>query len=99
MNNKLSTFFICCATGCFSVKAQTHYTDAQIAAKSDSLIKKMTLQEKVNMIHGSSSFTSGGVPRLGIPELVTSDGPHGVRVEHGRDWSLDKDVYDSGTYS
>ncbi len=41
----------------------------------------MTLEEKVNMIRASSSFTSGGVPHLGIPELVTSDGPHGVRLE------------------
>ncbi|MDB5191612.1 MAG: glycoside hydrolase family 3 [Segetibacter sp.] len=67
-------------------------------AKIDALIKKMTLEEKVTMIHASSSFTSGGVPRLGIPELVTSDGPHAVRAEHGRDWELDKNVYDSGTY-
>ncbi len=58
----------------------------------------MTLEEKVNMIHASSSFTSGGVPRLGIPELVTSDGPHGVRAENGRDWTQDMNVYDSGTY-
>jgi beta-glucosidase len=101
MNNKLRTFLICFVAGYFSVlsvSAQTHYTDAQIAAKSDSLIKLMTLQEKVNMIHASSSFTSGGVPRLGIPELVTSDGPHGVRVEHGRGWDELKNVLDSGTY-
>ena len=52
------------------------------AAKIRSLIQQMTLEEKVHMIHASSSFTSGGVPRLGIPELVTSDGPHGVRPEH-----------------
>jgi beta-glucosidase len=64
----------------------------------DNLIKQMTLEEKVAMIHASSSFTSGGVPRLGIPEWIMSDGPHGVRVEHGRDWEADKNVYDSGTY-
>lgn len=72
--------------------------NTSVNAKIDALIKKMTLEEKVNMIHASSSFTSGGVPRLGIPELVTSDGPHAVRAEHGRDWELDKNVYDSGTY-
>jgi len=101
MNNKLSTLLLYCLIECFSVfsiKAQTRYTVAQIVAKSDSLIKLMTLQEKVNMIHASSSFTSGGVPRLGIPELVTSDGPHGVRVEHGRGWDEQKNVLDSGTY-
>ncbi len=67
-------------------------------AKITKLIKKMTLEEKVNMIHASSSFTSGGVPRLGIPELTTSDGPHGVRLEHGRGWGTIPNVDDAGTY-
>lgn len=58
----------------------------------------MTLEEKVGMIHGNSSFTSAGIERLGIPELVTSDGPHGVRVEHGRDWTVDTNVDDAATY-
>ncbi|MDB5222190.1 MAG: glycoside hydrolase family 3 [Chitinophagaceae bacterium] len=73
-------------------------TNASTEAKINALIKKMTLEEKVHMIHASSSFTSGGVPRLGIPELVTSDGPHAVRREHGRGWSGLNNVYDSGTY-
>ncbi|HTN20955.1 MAG TPA: glycoside hydrolase family 3 C-terminal domain-containing protein [Pelobium sp.] len=73
-------------------------TAQDVETKINSLIKKMTLEEKVTMIHASSSFTSGGVPRLGIPELTTSDGPHGVRPEHGRDWVLDEGVDDAGTY-
>lgn len=80
-----------------NLKAQTLYNTAT-EAKITSLIKKMTLQEKVAMIHANSSFTSGGVKRLGIPELTTSDGPHGVRVEHGRGWTELKDVNDAGTY-
>ncbi len=68
------------------------------AAKINSLIAQMTLEEKVTMIHASSSFTSGGVARLGIPEFTMSDGPHGVRPEHGRDWELDNNSLDSGTY-
>ncbi len=67
-------------------------------AKIESLLKKMTLEEKIGMIHANSSFTSTGVPRLGIPELTTSDGPHGVRPEHGRDWELDNKGGDSSTY-
>ena len=64
----------------------------------DELLSQMTIEEKVGMIHASSSFTSGGVERLGIPELIMSDGPHGVRLEHGRDWAADENVYDSSTY-
>lgn len=73
--------------------------DAAIYRKIEAQIKQMTVEEKVSMIHASSSFTSGGVIRLSIPELVMSDGPHGVRMEHGRDWRTDNDhVNDSVTY-
>jgi beta-glucosidase len=71
---------------------------AHIEAKVDSLMNQMTVEEKVSLIHASSSFTSGGVERLGIPELIMSDGPHGVRHEHGRDWEKDQDVEDRSTY-
>ena len=69
-----------------------------VESKVEELLSQMTLEEKVNMIHASSSFTSGGVERLGIPELIMSDGPHGVRHEHGRDWVKDEGVQDSSTY-
>lgn len=78
--------------------ASTATSDERIELQIDSLIKLMTLEEKVAMIHATSSFTSGGVPRLGIPELVMSDGPHGVRKEHGRDWKADLKGDDSATY-
>jgi beta-glucosidase len=80
-------------------QSQTKQPDALIYQQIDAQLKRMTLEEKVGMLHASSSFTSGGVARLGIPELTTSDGPHGVRMEHGRDWTPDNDhVNDSGTY-
>jgi beta-glucosidase len=80
---------------CMHAKAQS---PIDTTAAINNLISKMTLEEKVNMIHASSSFTSGGVPRLGVPELTTSDGPHGVRPEHGRGWDLTNNTLDSGTY-
>lgn len=53
-------------------------------AAINALLKKLTLEEKIKMVHANSAFASGGIPRLGIPELMTSDGPHGVRPEQGR---------------
>lgn len=42
---------------------------------------RMTLEEKVGLLHAQSKFCSRGVQRLGIPELWTTDGPHGIRPE------------------
>jgi len=62
------------------------------------LLAKLTLEEKVHMIHANSAFAAGGVPRLGIPEVMTSDGPHGVRPEQGRNWKPPVGAADAGTY-
>ena len=44
-------------------------------------LSRMTLDEKIAIIHAQSKFSSPGVKRLGIPDLWTDDGPHGVRPD------------------
>ena len=44
-------------------------------------LSRMTLDEKIAIIHAQSKFSSPGVQRLGIPDLWTDDGPHGVRPD------------------
>ena len=44
-------------------------------------LSRMTLEEKIAVIHAQGKFTSAGVRRLGIPDYWTDDGPHGVRAE------------------
>lgn len=63
------------------------------------LISEMTLEEKIGMLHGSSMFSTGGVKRLGIPELKMADGPLGVREEISRDnWAPAGLTNDFATY-
>jgi beta-glucosidase len=49
----------------------------------EELLQRLTLDEKISLVHGDSLFTTAGVPRLGLPPRSLSDGPHGVREELG----------------
>ena len=62
--------------------AQTYLDpNAPLESRVQDALSRMTLHEKVQLLHAQSKFTSAGVPRLGIPELKMADGPHGCRAE------------------
>ena len=52
-----------------------------IEERIEDALSRMTLEEKVAMIHAQSKFSSPGVERLGIPDVWMTDGPHGIRPE------------------
>ncbi|EDP71361.1 thermostable beta-glucosidase B [Flavobacteriales bacterium ALC-1] len=89
MNNssKLHFFILILfiVTGCNKSKNIATNTiesnSAEIETKIDSIISLLTLEEKVDLCHAQSKFSTKGVDRLGIPEIWMSDGPHGVRAE------------------
>ena len=67
------------------VKAQSQpvYLDEtkDIEVRVEDALRRMTLDEKIRVIHAQSKFSSAGVPRLGFPDFWTDDGPHGVRPD------------------
>jgi beta-glucosidase len=70
-------FFFACEQSEKARQSKLVANDARI----DEIIAGMTLEEKIAMLHGKHMFTSEGIPRLNIPEMIYVDGPFGIREE------------------
>ncbi|NJK95911.1 MAG: hypothetical protein HC905_14250 [Bacteroidales bacterium] len=76
-----------------SAIAQQHKSSLlQFDKQIDNLLSQMTLEEKVNMLHGKHMFVSSGVERLGIADMIYADGPFGIR---GRDAARQLDAIEA----
>jgi beta-glucosidase len=81
-------FILVSAAGALlNVAAETvpPYQDAKqpLEVRVDDLLSRMTLEEKISIVHADSKFSTAAVPRLGIPRRWVDDGPHGVREDVG----------------
>ena len=52
--------------------------------KHADLIKQMTLEEKASLMSGANFWNTKPVTRLGIPGMMLTDGPHGLRKQGGK---------------
>lgn len=84
MKKTITTAFVAAFTATVTLAQSVPvYLDATkpIEQRVEDALKRMTLDEKIAVIHAQSKFSSPGVARLGMPDFWTDDGPHGVRPD------------------
>ena len=83
MKLHIITFAVLLTTGALQAQRLPVYLDEtqSIESRVEDALSRMTLDEKIAIIHAQSKFSSPGVGRLGIPELWCTDGPHGIRPD------------------
>ncbi len=52
--------------------------------KYESLISQMTLEEKASLMSGANFWNTKSIERLGVPSIMLTDGPHGLRKQGGK---------------
>lgn len=98
--NRLTIFMAMFLILTNQVNAQKHVSSLlQYDKQIDGIIKQMTPEEKVEMLHAKFMFVSAGVERLGIADVKYADGPFGIREEMqpkgwmGLGWETDKATF------
>ena len=78
----ISTLLLMMTTNVQARQLPTYLDETKpVEERIEDALSRMTLDEKIAVIHAQSKFSSPGVKRLGFPDFWTDDGPHGVRPD------------------
>ncbi|HXZ18839.1 MAG TPA: glycoside hydrolase family 3 N-terminal domain-containing protein, partial [Candidatus Acidoferrales bacterium] len=81
----LALFVLCAAAGFrrsgarLAATGRTHFGDDAIERRVESILSRMTLDEKIDLLGGVDGFYTRNIERLGLPRFRMADGPLGVR--------------------